>query len=370
MVTPSGQIGAPSHISLDDTTWAWLSGHRPPAPDDAEATGREGSDVFANSILDVVIGLVFVFFVCSLAVSGINEFVRKLLNTRAKALWTAISRMLDPSEAAAQSERITPRLEDAPTREQPGADPDGARGASLAELLYDHPLIGRLDPTRLNRPTRITHIAPTEFARALVDVLTPEDGDGNKRWDQLGDELRSLPRPLRAQLLVLYEESGDDVKAFRQAIEGWFTSSMDRVSDWYRRRTRLVMFGYGLLVAVAFNVSAVHVTAELYENDVVRETVVELAAVQTAQDNLQDCVDRTCVKEEIGKVVDTGLPVLWRTCPDGNGDSGLCGFEDGRATAGTIVGWLITAAALSVGAAFWFALLKRAFQVRSKVGTS
>ena len=328
--------------------------------------------MFANSILDVVIGLVFVFFVCSLAVSGINEFVRKLLNTRAKALWTAISRMLDPSEAAAQSERITARLDEAPTREQPNAGPDGtgAHGASLAELLYDHPSIGRLDPARLTRPTRITHIAPTEFARALVDILTPEDSDGNKRWAQLGDEIRALPRPLRAQFLVLHEEAGGDLKEFRQAIEGWFTSSMDRVSEWYRRRTRVVMFGYGLLVAVAFNVSAVHVTSELYENDIVRETVVELAAAQTAQANMQECADRTCVKQEIGKLVDTGLPVLWRTCPDGGGDSGLCGFEDGRATAGTIVGWLITAAALSVGAAFWFSLLKRAFQFRSSMGAS
>lgn len=328
--------------------------------------------MFANSILEVVIGLVFVFFVCSLAVSGINEFVRKILNTRAKALWTALSRMLDPSEAAAQPERLTARLPEAPTREQPNAGQDGtgARGPSLAELLYDHPLISRLDPTRLHRPTRITHIAPTEFARALVDILTPEDGDGKKRWEQLGDEIRTLPRPLRAQFLVLYEEAGGNVKEFRQAIEGWFVSSMDRVSEWYRRRTRVVMFGYGLIVAVAFNVSAVHVTAELYENDIVRETVVELAAARTAQENVQECTDRTCVEEEIGKIVDTGLPVLWRTCPEGDGDSGLCGFENGRATAATIVGWLITAAALSVGAAFWFALLKRAFHFRSRMGAS
>ena len=169
---------------------------------------------------------------------------------------------------------------------------------------------------------------------------------------------------------MLYEEAGGNVKEFRQAIEGWFISSMDRVSEWYRRRTRVVMFGYGLLVAVAFNVSAVHVTADLYENDIVRETVVELAAARTAQENVQECTDRTCVEEEIGKIVDTGLPVLWRTCPEGDGDSGLCGFENGRAAAGTIVGWLITAAALSVGAAFWFALLKRAFQFRSRMGAS
>lgn len=343
------------------------------ATDESDVVGTTGGlTVFANSIFDVVIGLVFVFFVCSLAVSGINEFVRKLLNTRAKALWTSISRMLDPSEAAAQSEGITARLEEAPARGQPvhSSFGDGTAGSSLAGLLYDHPLIGRLDPTRLNKPTRISHIPPTDFARALVDILTPEDDDGNKQWEQLGTEIRKLPRPLRSQFLVLYEEAEGNVLKFRVAIEGWFDSSMDRVSTWYKQRTRIVMFAYGLLVAVLFNVSAVNVTAELYENDVVRETVVELAAAQAAQESIQDCTNRTCVEEEIGKVVDTGLPVLWRGCSDRNDNDVLCGFEDGRATAGTIVGWLITAAALSVGAAFWFALLKRAFQLRSNMGHS
>lgn len=139
---------------------------------------------------------------------------------------------------------------------------------------------------------------------------------------------------------------------------------MMRVSIWYEKRTRVAMFGYGLFVAVLFNVSAVHVTAELYENDVVRQTVVDLAASEIARDGIQNCADRSCVEDEIAKVVDTGLPVLWRTCADRGGDV-LCGFEDGWAVTGTIIGWLITAAALSVGAAFWFALLQRAFRLRS-----
>ena len=326
--------------------------------------------MLANSILDVVIGLVFVFFVCSLAVSGINELVRKVLNTRAKALWTAINRMLDESEQAPQPEGITARLDAAPSRGQPLLDagaPQSTDGTSLATRLFDHPVIGQLDPTRLNKPSKISHIPPTDFARALVDILTPDDDDGNKQWDRLGDEISKLPRPLRSQFQLLYEEAQGNVLQFRQAIEGWFDNGMARVSTWYKKRTRLVMVAYGLCVAVLFNVSAVNVTAELYKNDVVRETVVELAATQAAQENIEDCSNRRCIEDEVSKLVATGLPVLWRTCADENDEDVLCGFEDARAIAGTISGWLITAAALSVGAAFWFALLKRAFRLRSDV---
>lgn len=327
--------------------------------------------MFANSILDVVIGLTFVFFVCSLAVSGMNELVRKVLNTRAKALWTSINRMLDESETAPQSERITARLEAVPLRGQPALRsgiPDSDGGATLAARLFDHPVIGRLDPTRLNKPSRISHIPPTDFARALVDILTPDDAAGNKQWDRIGAEIAKLPRPLRSQFQLLYEESQGSVLQFRQAIEGWFNDGMARVSRWYKQRTRVAMVGYGLLVAVLFNVSAVNVTAELYANDVVRETVVQLAATEITQEDIQDCTNPTCVEEAVGNVVDTGLPVLWRSCVNENDSKVLCGFEDGRAIAGTVIGWLITAAALSVGAAFWFALLGRAFRLRTSMG--
>ena len=327
--------------------------------------------MFANSIFDVVIGLMFVFFVCSLAVSGINEFVRKLLNTRAKALWSSVSRMLDESEQAPQSDKITPRLAAAPSRGQPVLEsgvPQGGGATSLSKRLFDHPSISRLDPTRLNRPSRITHIPPTEFARALVDILTPDDPEGNKRWDQLGNEITKLPRPLRSQFQLLYEESQGDVLQFRRAIEGWFDDGMTRVSSWYKKRTRVAMVGYGLFVAVLLNVSAVNLTAELYQNGVVRDAVVQLASTQIAQEDIERCTEPSCIEREIGGIVDTGLPVLWRSCSRDDGSSVMCGFQDGNAIAGTIIGWLVTAAALSVGAAFWFALLQRAFKLRSNVG--
>ncbi|MCP4963331.1 MAG: hypothetical protein GY925_29200, partial [Actinomycetia bacterium] len=149
-------------------------------------------------------------------------------------------------------------------------------------------------------------------------------------------------------------------------IEGWFNNSMERVSTWYKKRTRWAMLVYGLIVAIGLNVSAVNVTAELYENEIVRETVVELAEVDTitASEQVQSCTDRECVEAKIGDLVDTGLPVLWRDCDHDKGYT-ACGFEDGWAVVGTVSGWLITAAALSLGASFWFTILKRAFRLRS-----
>ena len=203
--------------------------------------------------------------------------------------------------------------------------------------------------------------------RAFVDILSP-DKSNNKIWAGVQNGINELPDSLQPQFQLLYEEAGDDILAFRKSVEVWFDSAMGRVTAWYKNRTRWAMLLYGLIVAVGLNVSAIHVTAELYENDVVRDSVVQLAESQAAAEAF-DCEDRECVEGEIEKLVDTGLPVLWRDCDFDEGYT-ACGFETGTAAIGTIAGWLITAAALSLGASFWFTLLQRVFRLRSAASRS
>lgn len=329
-----------------------------------------------STVFDVVIGLVFIFFVFGLLVSGINELVRKVLNTRSKSLWGAIRRMLDEGEYT-WPKNMSVTLEAAPGRSAPaGLAPSGAEGDEVApqawplfDKLFNHPLIARLDPTPSGRASRLSHIPPTEFARALVDILAPRDGSPAPVWSKIGDEINKLPAPLRSQLQVLWEEAQGNVRSFRIAIEEWFDAGMQRVSDWYKKRSRVAMFVYGLGVAILFNVSAVIVTVDLYENEIVRETLVGLAAQRVAVvedepvDPVSGCADRECVQREVAAIVDTGLPVWWRECPVGS-ETRICGFENVGRGAASIVGWLVTAAALSMGASFWFAILKKAFRLR------
>ena len=198
-----------------------------------------------------------------------------------------------------------------------------------------------------------------------MDVLTPRNG-GIPAWDSIKSRIDKLPPQLASQLQLLYQEAEGSILEFRKSIEGWFNSSMERVSEWYKKRTRLVMAVYGLLVAIVFNVSAIGITVELYENEVVRDVVVSLAEKEAvAIKAVEDCADRECVEEKVAAVLDTGLPIWWRSCPvaDTN-DTTLCGFESPGRSASTILGWLVTAAALSMGASWWFAVLKRAFKLR------
>jgi len=54
--------------------------------------------MFQNDLLDLAIGLVFVWFVLSLVISVINEGLVLLFRIRAKHLWLAIGRLVNPTE--------------------------------------------------------------------------------------------------------------------------------------------------------------------------------------------------------------------------------------------------------------------------------
>lgn len=332
--------------------------------------------MFGSTVLDVVIGLLFIFFVFSLVVSGINELVRKLLNTRSKVLWVSIRRMLDEGDFDYPTTQ-KPTIEAEPTRSIPtGLAPAGSGGtegvaaaeASLFDQLFNHPIISRLDPTPQGKKSRIAHVPGRDFALAMVDILVPRNEAGAPMWGEIQERLALLPPPLRSQFEVLLEEAEQNVKEFRIAIEGWFDSSMERVSAWYKKRSRKAMFAYGLVVAGLFNVSAVVVTGDLYQDEIVRDTVVGLAERQLDAAGVDatggECTDRACVEEHVNNLVETQIPVLWRRCPEGDVSSPWCGFESPARSAASIVGWFVTAAALSVGASFWFSLLKKAFDIR------
>jgi hypothetical protein len=54
--------------------------------------------MFQNDLLDLAIGLVFVWFILSLLISVINEGFALVFRIRAKHLWLGIGRLLNPEE--------------------------------------------------------------------------------------------------------------------------------------------------------------------------------------------------------------------------------------------------------------------------------
>src|SRR4051812_46861192 len=91
--------------------------------------------MFGSDLLEIAIGLVFVFLLTSLVVSALNELLASMLKARGKTLWQGIARLLPTGTANPQGLRDTTST---------AAEHADATARDFANALYNHPLVDGL----------------------------------------------------------------------------------------------------------------------------------------------------------------------------------------------------------------------------------
>jgi hypothetical protein len=295
-----------------------------------------------SAAVDLVLGLFFVFLVFSLAVSAANEGITRALEWRSRHLWRSLRRLLDGEGTDVRKDQ-RPNVAEATDSSQ-----------ALADRLYAHPLIRQLETRFLPTDrTRLSHLPTTDFSRALLDILAPEN-PGQTTVANLLTKVRALDdaSPLKTPLLAMINEAEGKVAKLREMVGEWFDARMEALSKTYKKHTRWVLVVLGLIVALIFNVDAVGAARRLYQDDALRAAVAGQATevVSSCEDKSGDEL-ATCLREQAAEADSAiRLPVGW---PDPDGIDWL-----------QWVGWLIAGIALGQGAPFWFDLLRRAGQLR------
>jgi hypothetical protein len=273
--------------------------------------------MFGSTILDVAIGIIFIYLLVSLVISAINELIAAKLKSRATNLSQGIQALLqDPSQAG------------------------------WVAKLYQHPLIQSLSPPN----SKPSYIPSRTFALALLDLVAPANTDGNRTLADLKAGMANLPAPLQKTLTNLLDEAQHDVERLKTQIEIWFNNGMDRASGWYKRKTQWIQFFIGLSLVIALNIDSVHIGRSLFAvNSPMRASLVESAKSFVAQPGGPN----KSMKDAIDAISSASLPIGWSEVPK----------PEQWPT--VIVGWLITAFAVSLGAPFWFDLLNKFVNVRA-----
>lgn len=298
--------------------------------------------------LEIAIALAFVFFLLSLVVSAVNEGIAGVLNLRAKTLKKGLKGMLGDE-------------------------------AVVRELL-DHALIRTdLKGKRWHRDP--SYISPRNFALAFTDLIDISSGaEGNdvatvriKDEEGAGTHQEGVKGSLNAQLTALTRSSGVALPGV-PALEKWFDESMERVSGWYKRQSQLFALVIAVVVAIGLNVSALKVADHLASEPTIRAAVVakaEAASKKSGSEAEAGTGGGSSAKgakptelKKAGEDMETAvsslsglrLPIFWAK---GNGLGGSA-TDVGL----TIVGWLITIIAISLGAPFWFDALNKLANLR------
>jgi hypothetical protein len=336
--------------------------------------------MFGSEVLDVAIGLVFIYLVLSLICSAACEVLESFWKRRAEYLQRGMSELFG-----------------------------GASGSALVKAIYDHPLVSSLFPGDYvegktgNLPS---YIPASNFALALMDIVGPSQADGVRSG--AAGATGPMPGPpfsaeamrnaiqknlgtnetARQALLTLADAAGYDPVKVRENIEAWYNSSMDRVSGWFKRASQFTILALGFAVSMAINADTISITNSLATDKAVRSSLISaaaeyvkrpeapagdstprLAAVPTeftsnipacqADLNSPDCRFQANLRQ----IRQSGLPLGW---------TATVSTFDPRHVPQTLQDWLtkilgigLTTLAISMGGPFWFDTLSKLIVVRS-----
>ena len=323
-------------------------------------------------VLDVAIGITFLYLLLALIVTTIQELIASALRLRAQHLYRAIEGMLKGDEHVRGSDQT----------------PAGEGGTLLTEL-YAHPLIKNLRGKRLLSPSELalpSYIPSKTFALALLDVL--------RRRSSLARELGATKllkgaresvaaiaghADLKHALELIFEQAeakamrlDQEVELVTSGIETWFNDRMSRASGWYARKAQLFSLVLGLAVTAITNADSTRVVSALWHNGALREAAASTAQAFYDRSEARAAASATTPESEVPAGVNRApaakpagadalqalnlskLPVGWE---------GLK-FADPKPWPLRLLGWLITTLAVSLGAGFWFDALGGALGLR------
>lgn len=281
-----------------------------------------------SSILDVAIGMAFIYLLLSLIASTIQEALASLLQLRPANLEHGIRSLFSGGTLTDGTTKFIDRLyrhglimglyrdrtdsAGVPvpmTTDQVGKQKKVSLRERLRNWFRVHPSIpipGVTDPFLLP-----AYIPARTFSIALLDILKVESqkeavsievylknlcaaktqdkdknaapGTGTENavtQDMTQDVIQDAPKdqakpaPVSCAaaeaMLSLYRDAFDNdgktppLERFRCHIENWYNDSMDRASGWYKKYTQNVLLVVGLIIAVVFNVDSINVGKKLW----------------------------------------------------------------------------------------------------------
>ncbi len=314
--------------------------------------------MFDSAILEVIIGMIFVFSLLSILVTQVNTLITNLLNTRAKHLKNGLQDMItDPVVRAKFMSHPLIQLIMPDERAMPGEQLSAQSAEDVAQR----------DPFTVN------WIPPTLFSQALLDIISAEAArnlykplyDGVERAlngldeararemvrrlqgssisiDELRAYFETLPAPARQSLILTLERvrkaqevlSRDDANSklipllegiryigdpvFQKAmdallatarsveeaaakIEFWFDTRMEQLSDTYRRNIQYLSLVVGLVLSLVLNVDSLHVARTLWNDPALRATVAAAATSAIQSGELGASIDQTRQQQEAAR---------------------------------------------------------------------
>jgi hypothetical protein len=314
--------------------------------------------------VDVLLGLTVVMLTISMVVTVLTATVANLLQMRGRHLLEGITGLLKQMGCQwteSQFETVTKR--------------DCCK--EIAEAILTHPLIksaGSRFGTVIHReeltalllelaandgPSRLSNEARAALSALLArnGIAAPEAVMKNVRTlalmlEQVHPELSNNER----HAIAFLQEANSE---FLAKINGWFDQTIDRVADRFTNSTRIVTFACGLIVALFLQLDTVALLNRLWMDPAARASLVQ-QAVQMDKQSQGGTITDTDRKKLVSDFTTMDLIKVPESFNDWS-------ERWKQSWVLKLVGILVSALLLNLGAPFWYNSLKNLLRLRSLI---
>ena len=318
------------------------------------------------NVLSLAIGMITVYLVLALSVTAFNEAIAALLSSRGKWLRRGVASLFSN-------------------------DASDRGDMAIACKVYDSPYIAYLQRGSRFLPS---YLPAWNLLQGMLEAASTTRNRALSTLDDLREAAKDLPEgsPIRVGLDNLLAAGDTTIEDFQKRYEAWFATFEAQVMAWYRQKTQLVIGGLSVVVVLSMNVDTLQLVNQLATDPKVRETLAEqgsqlarqpdLAAANAMQPTAsQPNATLPAASQPTATLPAASQPALQaavETVQQRSASLNASGLKLGwteRAWRSTwqsplsaiekLVGLLLSAFAVSMGAPFWFDLLKNLVSIRS-----
>jgi hypothetical protein len=297
--------------------------------------------MFNTPIIDVTIGLVFIFLIYSLLATSIQEGISTSFSLRARMLKRSIiESMLSNTPTDERWSRLKSIL-------------SGVRhfftvffqvvlffnnvkkeNKKIGDLFYDHPLLRNYGSSRIF--PHPSYLPSENFSMVLLDVLKNDFNDkfneiadfkfnnqqGHLMKSEIEDQLSAASDVNKIKELLdfyghYYSGKSAEIKwipviekdtldilrmhlqnsiytldKFSNILEVWFNDTMNRVSGWYKRQVQVIMFCIGIFLAFVLNIDTIEIVSRLSNDKDLRDQMVKVAVATVEADSNNEKISK------------------------------------------------------------------------------
>jgi len=339
-------------------------------------------------ILDLVVGMIFIYFLLSIICSSAVELWLSMRRTRARVLEKWLGDIFQSNALKADGTPL---------------------GKTVGQAIMDHCMVTGLSKTKRSP----TYIDSQNFVSALLDQITRGNPPAGSTFSlpptnlpgyiQAIQSSTALSDELKRTILIYAHEAQQAAAAintipqvanvvnnitasvksefdlFREKLERWYDTSGDRLTASFKRKKVLPLtIIMAIIITIGLNADSLQISRYLYDHKEVSKQFADKALnsfenYKQRIDSMKTRVDtaKNSDSEAIAKLnsslvqVRQGIDSLHSAIPD---DLPM-GWKDGKIVLKKfpehILGWLATILAICLGAPFWFDILNKIASLRS-----